>query len=106
MERKKSFVFYFDALPAIEALEPEQRGHLFTAIVEFAIRASEGAVTLEEGLAAHPELNNEARIAFFFIAGHIVRDTASWNAAQKRRSEAARARRSADKKEWMDEFVR
>ena len=90
---KQSFVLYFDAYPNIAELPAEQRGELFSALFEYAMDAAAGAGSMAEVLARHPDMGPEARMAFHFMGGAVLRDTEKWQEKHRRYREAALRRR-------------
>ena len=95
MNQKKSFVLYFDMLPIIDMLPPEQRGWLFSAIFAYAMQAAEQPERpWEEVLAKFTELEERTKLILQFICGTIARDTEKW-----RQQRAARIRRREEKKQ-------
>lgn len=118
-EQKKSFVLYFDMYPSIRTLPTDQKGFLLEAVFEYAQAAAERGSPPEEVLARHPDMSQECRMAFRFVAETIRRDTEKWKEKHKRYSEAARARcekghgseagdseKKADNNTWMRKNVR
>lgn len=75
---KKSFVLYHDIREPIEQLSMEQRGELFTAILDYS----------ENGTL--PAFTGELRMAFAFIRSSLDRDAAAWEAKRVKRAEAGR----------------
>ena len=81
---KRGFVVYFDNYPMLITLPPEQRGWLFTALMDYAARQSRGEgeppdVLLER----YPPLSAPTRTAFQFMATAIDRDTQRWLQRQR-----------------------
>lgn len=112
MERKKSFMIYFDALPAIADLSSAQRGELFSALFDYAMRVCDRPVDPHLAIADYPALEGGARMAFFFMAGCVARDTVKWRTTQERRQKATGERsrekkteKSGDDGAWMDAFI-
>ena len=94
MNKKKSFVLYFDMLPIIDMLPPEQRGWLFSALFTYAMQAAEQPErSCEEVLDKFSELEERTKLIFLFICGTIARDTEKW-----RQQREARIRRREEKK--------
>lgn len=87
MNAKKSILIYFDNYPMLNALPPEQRGWLLSALMVYGDRLSrDGSVTLEEILEQFPRLSPEARLACGFMGTSILRDTQKWLNRQQRGS--------------------
>ena len=80
---ERSFVMYTNYLNPLEALNMEQRGKLFTAILCYVAGKP------------FPELDTLSNIAFSFIAGQIDRDYAKWEEVKRKRIEAGRKRGKA-----------
>lgn len=78
MTEKKSFVLYHDIREPLELLTIEQRGQLFTAILDYS----------EKGIV--PEFTGELRMAFAFIRNALDRDAAAWAAKREKRVAAGR----------------
>lgn len=94
MNAKKSILIYFDNYPMLNALPPEQRGWLLSALMVYGDRLSrDGSVTLEEILEQFPQLSTEARLVCGFMGTNILRDTRKWLSRQQRGS--ARPQRGA-----------
>ena len=95
LEPKKSFILYLDSYPMFRMLSPEQRGWLFTAIYTYAQQLSqeEAAVqageleTMEAVANSIPEMEDQTRMAFSFVASSIYRDTRKWYAQRRARME-------------------
>lgn len=75
---KKSFVLYHDIRTPLELLTNEQRGELFTAILDYS----------EFG--ALPEFDGALMMAFAFIRMSLDRDAAAWEEKRAKRAEAGR----------------
>lgn len=109
MDAKKSFMIYFDAIPAISALESAQRGELFSALCDYALRASREPIDPTVCLGDYPALGTSAQMIFLFMAGCVARDTSRWKEAQQRRRKYALSRaetaKSEDANSWMDKYV-
>lgn len=106
-EHKKSFMLYFDNFPCVAALDAEQRGELLLLLYRYAMAADKAPTEPEEVLRQHPDLKEETRMAYRFLAETIRRDTEKWKEKQRRYQEAAarrqepvsrRAREQADSK--------
>ena len=91
-EQKKSFLLYFDMYPSIRTLPTEQKGMLLETVFEYAQAAAERGSPPEEILARYPDMSQECRMAFRFVAETIRRDTEKWKEKHRRYSEAARTR--------------
>ena len=76
---KRGFVVYFDNYPMLMALPPEQRGLLFTALMQYADGRWRGEVSdPEEVLERWPGMEPQARMGFRFMASAVDRDTQRW----------------------------
>lgn len=75
---KKAFVLYHDIRTPLELLTDEQRGRLFTAILNYS----------EFG--ALPEFDGALMMAFAFIRMSLDRDAAAWEEKRAKRAEAGR----------------
>ena len=76
---KRGFVVYFDNYPMLLALPPEQRGLLFTALMQYADGRWRGEVSdPEEVLERWPGMEPQARMGFRFMASAVDRDTQRW----------------------------
>lgn len=89
---KKSFLIYFDNAPMINGLPPEQRGWLFSALLDYGSRVSRENLTSETALSLYPQLDSQAQMVFRFIASTIDRDTQRWLQRQRTGEERRRAR--------------
>lgn len=99
MNEKKSFVLYYDSYPLLALLPPEQRGHLISAVFQFAMGASQSPpVSQEDILAQFPALTPEARMCFHALAATVSRDTRTWQNKQ-----AARMRRAGTEEDGKAE---
>lgn len=78
MANKKSFVLYHDIREPLEQLSMEQRGELFTAILDYS----------EHGIV--PEFTGELKMAFAFIRCSLDRDADKWEETRSKRAEAGR----------------
>ena len=95
MEEKKSFILYLDSYPMFQMLSPEQRGWLLTAIYAYAQQLSQeeaavqaGELAIMEAVAdSIPELEDQTRMAFSFVASSIYRDTQKWYAQRRARTQ-------------------
>lgn len=95
MEPKKSFILYLDSYPMFCTLSPEQRGWLFTAIYAYAQQLSQEETALQAGELETraavadriPEMEEQTRMAFAFVASSIYRDTRKWYAQRRARTE-------------------
>ena len=89
---KKSFVLYFDACACLKPLPAEQRGELFTVLVEYAQAAAKGSMEPDPVRERYPAMTLETRMAFSFIADTIRRDTEKWRQKHVRYQQAAQQR--------------
>lgn len=89
---KKSFLIYFDNAPMINGLPPEQRGWLFSALLDYGSRVSRENLTSETALSLYPQLDSQAQMVFRFIASTIDRDTQRWLQRQRAGEERRRTR--------------
>lgn len=97
MNEKKSFIIHLDAYTHILTLPPEQRGELFTALFHYAINAArKGPPEVITFAAQCTAMKPETRMAFYFMADTIARDTEKWQ-TKKANYQAAAARRSAER---------
>lgn len=95
VEEKKSFILYLDSYPMFHMLSPEQRGWLLTAIYAYAQQLSQeeaavqaGELAIMEAVAdSIPELEDQTRMAFSFVASSIYRDTLKWYAQRRSRTQ-------------------
>ena len=95
LEEKKSFILYLDSYPMFQMLSPEQRGWLLTAIYAYAQQLSQeeaavqaGELAIMEAVAdSIPELEDQTRMAFSFVASSIYRDTQKWYAQRRARTQ-------------------
>lgn len=109
MSDKKSFVLYFDSFPLLALLSAEQRGHLISAVFQFAMGAAQSPpVSQEDILAQFPELSPEARMSFRSLAAAISRDTRTWQRkkeARMRRSGNEAEEKAADGRAWTGPYM-
>lgn len=93
MNQKVSFLLYLDTYESIAHLSDAQCGRLIRALFRYA-----AAVAKEDtdpaGVAEEMELEADTRMAFFFMAGSIRRDTAAWKKKQQTLSQRAREHKS------------
>ena len=101
-EKKKSFLLYFDMYPSIRILHREQKGLLLDTVFEYA-QVAEGGSLPEEVLARYPDMSQECRMAFRFMAETIRRDTEKWKEKHRRYSEAAKVRWEKGHGKYADE---
>lgn len=92
LNEKKSFLIYFDNAPMINALSPEQRGQLFSALLDYGDRVWREDLPPEAALPLYPHLEPQAQMVFQFIASTIDRDTRRWLLRQRAGEERRRAR--------------
>lgn len=95
---KRGFVVYFDNYPMLMALPPEQRGLLFTALMQYADGRWRGEVTdPEEVLVRWPGMGPQAQMGFRFMASAVDRDTQRWllrrQAGERRRQQVREGER-------------
>ena len=84
---KRGFVVYFDNYPMLLALPPEQRGLLFTALMQYADGRWRGEVSdPEEVLERWPGMEPQARMGFRFMASAVDRDTQRWLSQRQARA--------------------
>ena len=102
-EQKKSFLLYFDMYPSIHILPIEQKGMLLDTMFEYAQAAAERDSPPEEILARYPDMSQECRMAFRFMAETIRRDTEKWKEKHRRYSEAAKVRWEKGHGKYADE---
>lgn len=88
---KKSFLIYFDNAPMINGLSPEQRGWLFSALLDYGDRVSRENLSPAAAVPYYPHLDPQSQTVFQFIAATIDRDTQRWI----QRRQAALERRQA-----------
>ena len=75
---KRGFVVYFDNYPMLLAMPPEQRGLLFTALMQYADGRWRGEVTdPEEVLVRWPDMGAQAQMGFRFTASALDRATSA-----------------------------
>ena len=97
MNEKKSFIIHLDAYTHILTLSPEQRGELFSVLFHYAIVAGKkGPPDVTTFAAQCTNLRPEARMAFYFMADAIARDTEKWQ-TKKANYRAAATRRQAER---------
>ena len=97
---KRGFVVYFDNYPMLLAMPPEQRGLLFTALMQYADGRWRGEVTdPEEVLVRWPDMGAQAQMGFRFMASAVDRDTQRWllrrQAGERRRQQTREGERGA-----------
>ena len=88
---KKSFLIYFDNAPMINGLSPEQRGWLFSALLDYGDRVSRENLSPAAAVPYYPHLDPQSQTVFQFIAATIDRDTQRW---MQRRQTALERRQS------------
>lgn len=88
-EDKKGFLLYYDYREHLQLLTDEERGKLFTALLDYGATGEA------------PELNGSTRMAFSFITSQMDRDAEAYAEKCKKRSEAGkqggRPRKAKDK---------
>ena len=73
---KRGFVFYFDLCPMVDALPPDQRGWLLSALCAYADRVwRDPAIAPEEIEELYPQCSPQTQMVFRFLASVILRDT-------------------------------
>lgn len=93
MNRKKSFVLYFDNMALLERLQPADAGRVILALAAFARRLpEERGLTPDEVLPGWPEMTPEGRMVFYCMADCVARDTEKWLDRRENCQEAARKR--------------
>lgn len=90
---KKSFLIYFDNAPMINGLSPEQRGWLFSALLDYGDRVSRENLSPAAAVPYYPHLDPQSQTVFQFIAATIDRDTQRW---MQRRQTALERRQSRE----------
>lgn len=91
---KKSFLLYIDNWDAIQALTPEQRGWVLTALYEYAIELGySDKQAVWEFLDRYPHMDAAAKVACSFMCTTIARDTKKWLSLQECRRKKALERR-------------
>lgn len=106
MADKKSFLLYYDMYPMIRDLPAEQRGHLFSAIFEYADAAWRSDADQKSVLGRFPRMGKAARMAYAFITATIFRDTRKWLEKQERYHQAAVQRCEKAHQQEMDVIKR
>lgn len=93
MNRKKSFILYFDNLALLKRLQPADVGRVVLALAEYARRLpEERSLTPDEVLPGWPEITPEGRMVFYCMADCVARDTEKWLDRRENCQEAARKR--------------
>lgn len=92
--------YYFDNYPMLLTMPPEQRGLLFTALMQYADGRWRGEVTdPEEVLVRWPDMGAQAQMGFRFMASAVDRDTQRWllrrQAGERRRQQTREGERGA-----------
>ena len=81
---KRGFVVYFDNYPMLLTMPPEQRGLLFTALMQYADGRWRGEVTdPEEVLVRWPDMGAQAQMGFRFMASQQSRAPCPDRAARR-----------------------
>lgn len=76
---KRGFVFYFDLCPMVDALPPDQRGWLLSALCTYADRVWRDLTVIPEEISRlYPQLSQQTLMAFRFLASVVLRDTQKW----------------------------
>lgn len=120
--QKKSFLVHFEAYDSLTRLTMEQRGILFTALLQYAMQETQEDCSPSEFLPRFPDMVPETRMAFQFLAANIRRETAAWQKkrdnytrAAQRRNSRPQAAQSAPKPAgcepeqdicWMGKYIR
>lgn len=104
---KPSFLIYLDTYVHVMALSVEQRGELFTSLLWYANNAARREHPMDVTVAGAQckSLTPDARMAFYFMADAIYRDTEKWNEKRKRCRTAA-TKREAEKRQKPPEPFR
>ena len=93
--QKKSFLLYFDSYAMLAQLPPEQVGWLLFAVYRYADAVWRDVnYTIEETLELFPQLSEQAKVTFGYLASNLRRDTLRWLKQRERisgRSSAAQA---------------
>lgn len=90
--RKKSILIYLDNAPMVTALPPEQRGWLFTALLEYGSRLSEeDSASMEQVTEQFPQMDTGTQLVFGFMASNIFRDTRRWLSRKESRESFKKA---------------
>ena len=72
-------------------LPPVQRGLLLSALFSYADKIwRDMSLSIEDVLDTYPELSDEGRVAFSFLASNIRRDTFRWLSRRESRSQRRR----------------
>ena len=92
--------YYIDNYPMLLTMPPEQRGLLFTALMQYADGRWRGEVTdPEEVLVRWPDMGAQAQMGFRFMASAVDRDTQRWllhrQAGERRRQQTREGERGA-----------
>lgn len=88
---KASFVLYHEDYEATREFTLEQKGRLWNAVFEYAIRSK------------IPELDAQLTVAFRYIKGKLDRDLVKYQETCARNSENARKRIAKVTDDWPDE---
>ena len=85
---KRGFVLYFDNIEMINALAPDQRGLLLSALFDYAARVwRDTTVCAEEILLLYPQMEPPAQMAMRYLASGILRDTNRWLSRREARAQ-------------------
>ena len=91
-------MFYLDAYPHVMTLSREEQGYLFCCLFWYANRiAGEVYTDVTVAAAMCRDLTPQSRMAFYFMADAISRDTLKWKEKQKNYQKSA-AQREAKKR--------
>lgn len=89
--KKKSILIYLDNAPMVNALPPEQRGWVFTALMAYGDKLSQGEdITIEDVMGPLP-LSSEGRLVCGFMGTNINRDTQRWLSRKESRESFKKA---------------
>ena len=90
---------YLDAYPHIMTLSPEEQGYLFCCLFWYANRiAGDKYTDVTVAAAMCEKLTPQSRMAFYFMADAISRDTLKWREKRKNYQQSAARREEARKR--------
>lgn len=76
---KNGFVFYFDNLPILMSLPPDQRGWVIAALCRYAQEIWQNPdFPVEQAMGEFPALSGEGEVACRFMGAAVLRDTRRW----------------------------
>ena len=76
---KNGFVFYFDNLPILMSLPPEQRGWVIAALCRYAQEVWQNPdFPVGQAMGEFPALSGEGEMACRFMGAAVLRDTKRW----------------------------